>query len=158
MLNLTNLIFTAARKRDDFYKARSNEDNHGLNYLAQAIGILLQWKTSGNSGLTKKTFTACLQSMKAMPSLAKHLLYKHGFEYVLPGKFMPDPIEGRFGWYCQENGAHFFISTKQLLQGEKKIRCLSLLQQQALLSVFQLTTENFSKVCGKNEEVSWLIE
>ena len=33
-----------------------------------------------------------------------------------------------------------------------------MLQQQALLSAFQLTTENFSEVCGKNEDVSWLIE
>ena len=42
--------------------------------------------------------------------------------------------------------------------GQKKIRCLSLLQQQALLTAFQLTTENFSEVCGKNEDVSWLTE
>ena len=98
----------------------SNEDNHGLNYLAQATEILLHWKTSGNSGFIDETFTACLQSMRAMLSLAKHLLYKHGFDYVLPGKFMSDPIEGRFGWYRQPNGANFFISTKQLLQAEKK--------------------------------------
>ena len=55
-----------------------------------------------------------------MPSLAKYLLYKHGFEYVLLGKFMSDPIEGRFGWYRQVIGANFFISTKRLLQAEKK--------------------------------------
>ena len=71
---------------------------------------------------------------------------------------MSDPIECRFIWYRQVNIANFFISTKQLLQAEKKIRCLSLLQQQALLSAFQLTTENFSEVCGKNEDVLWLIE
>ena len=54
-----------------------------------------------------------------MPSLAKHLLNKHEFEYVWPGKFMFDPIGGRFGCYRQVNRANFFISTKQLLWAEK---------------------------------------
>ena len=134
-----------------------SHDNHGLKYLVQAPEILLQWKTSENSGLTNETFTVCLQSMRAMPSLAKHLLYKHEFEYVLPGMFISDPIKGRFGWYCQVNNANFFISKKQLLQAEKNC-CLSLLQQQALLSASQLTTKNFSEVRGKNEDVSWLIK
>ena len=54
----------------------------------------------------------------------------------------------------------FLYFNKAAASGRKKIRCLSLLQQQALLSAFQLTTENFSQVCGKNEShsVSWLIE
>ena len=126
MLSFINQIFTAARKRDDFCKAMSNEDNHGLNYLAQATKIFLQWKTSGNSDLANEIFTACLQSMRAMPSLAKYLLYKHEFEYVLPGKFMSDPIEGRFGWYRQVNGANFnkAVSTnyfnKAAASGRKK--------------------------------------
>ena len=99
----------------------SNEDNHGLNYLAQATEILLQWKISGNSGLINEAFTACLQGMRAMPSLAKYLLYKHGFEYVSLGKFMSDPIEGRFGWYRQANGANIFISTSGCFRQKKNL-------------------------------------
>ena len=52
----------------------------------------------------------------------------------------------------------FLYFNEAAASGRKKTRCLSLLQQQALLSAFQLTTENFSEVCGKNEDVSWLIE
>ena len=71
------------------------------------------------TGLTNETLAACLQSMKAMPSFAKYLLYKDVLNMFLPGKFMFDPIEDRFGWYRQVNGANFFISTKELLQAEK---------------------------------------
>ena len=66
--------------------------------------------------------------MTAILELAKHLLERHGFHYVLSGKLMSDPLEGRFGWYRQTNGGNFFVSVKQLLHSEKKIRCLSLLQ------------------------------
>ena len=52
----------------------------------------------------------------------------------------------------------FLYFNEATISGRKKIRCLSLLQQQTLLSAFQLTTENFSEVCGKNEDASWLIE
>ena len=52
----------------------------------------------------------------------------------------------------------FLYFNKAAASGRKKIRCLSLLQQQALLSAFQLTTENFPEVYRKNEDVLWLIE
>ena len=47
---------------------------------------------------------------------------------------MSDPLEGRFGWYRQANGGNFFMSVRQVLLAEKKIRCLSLLQQDVLLT------------------------
>ena len=72
--------------------------------------------------------------MSAIPELAEHLKKKHGFVYILPGKFTSDPVEGRFGWYRQMNGGNYFMSLKQLMQSEKKIRVLSLMQQHALLS------------------------
>ena len=45
--------------------------------------------------------------MTAILELAKHLLERHGFHYVLSGKLMSDPLEGRFGWYRQTNGGNF---------------------------------------------------
>ena len=51
---------------------------------------------------------------------------------------MSDILEARFGWYRQANGGNYFISLKQLLQTEKKIRCLALLQQRALQSASRL--------------------
>ena len=60
---------------------------------------------------------------------------------------MSDTTEGRFGWYRQMNGGNFFMSSKQLLQSEKKIRRLNLLQQQALLSASTLY-DGLSKSIG----------
>ena len=100
-----------------------NEDgskNCTLQFLENAIAIFKQWKGSGLSGLSSETFTACIQSMEAMLALAPYLISKHGFRYVLPGKFTSDPIERRFGWYRQVNGGNFYMSILQLFQAEKK--------------------------------------
>ena len=51
------------------------------------------------------------------------------FKYVLPGKFTNDAIEGRFGWHREVNGGNFYMLILHLFQGEKKIRCLSVLRQ-----------------------------
>ena len=68
--------------------------------------------------------------MVAEPKLAESQITKHGVSFVLPGKFMSDPIEGCFGWYRQMSSGSFFLSVS--LKAEMKIRSLSLLQQQAL--------------------------
>ena len=49
------------------------------------------WNLSGKKGLTKETFLACTQSNEAVIAVTDHLLANHGFEYVLPGKFVSDP-------------------------------------------------------------------
>ena len=112
----------------------TNANHAGLSYLQKAIEIFEDWKESKRASLTPETFLACLQTMKSIPKLADHLQKKHGFSYLLPGKLMSDPIKGRFGWYRQVHGENFFMSVKQLFLAEKKIRCLSLLQEQVLKS------------------------
>ena len=78
--------------------------------------------------------------MGAIPDLAMYLQEKHGFSYLLTGKLASDPIEGRFGWYRQVNGKNYFMCVKQLIQAEKKIRVLNLLQQNVLKSSSKLLT------------------
>ena len=119
---------------------------------------------SGFAGLTDQTFLACIQTMSAVPELAQYLHKKFGFHYILSGKFTSDPIEARFGWYRHVNGGNFFISLKQLLEAEKKIRRLSLLQQYGLLAASQLHLNDdipFTKMDQnpnpKSFEVTWLI-
>ena len=73
-----------------------------------------------------------------MLALAAYLISKHGFCYVLSGKFTSDPIEERFGWYQQVNGNNFYMSILQFFQAEKKTRCLSLLRQNALHTLASL--------------------
>ena len=70
---------------------------------------------------------------------------------------MSDPLEGRFGWYRQTNGGNFFVSTKQLLHSEKKIRCLSLLQQDTLLTTVQhCDFDDDISTDDQNEDCIWL--
>jgi len=58
--------------------------------------------------------------MGAVHDLAIYLQYTHGFSYVLIGKFLSDPVEGRFEWYRQAHGDNCYISIHQILQAKKK--------------------------------------
>ena len=120
------------RKRDELCTPLNIDDRNSLDFLIRAKEVFLRWRESHNAGLTKETFLACIQTIGAMIDLTKYLRDEHGFRYVLPGKFMSDPIEGRFGWYRQTSGGNFFMSVRQLMDTEKKIRILSLLQQNIL--------------------------
>ena len=101
---------------------------------------------------------ACIQSMTAIPELAKHLLERHGFQYVLTGKLTCESLEGRFGWYRHTNGGNFLIFVKHLLHSEKKIRCLSLLQQDALLTTIEQCElyNELSNHVDMEEDCNWL--
>ena len=50
------------------------------------------------------------------------------FNYVLLGHLQSDAIERRFGWLRQLSGANYYISTRQVLESDQKIRALSLLK------------------------------
>lgn len=82
--------------------------------------------------MTSETFTACILTCDALADVAEHLITKHSFSYVLLGKFQSDPLEGRFGIYRQVNGASYFVSIRQILLAEKKLRVLNILQQRML--------------------------
>ena len=88
--------------------------------------MFVSWRDSKSAVLTRETFLACIQTMEAIPDLAMYLQEKHGFSYLLTEKLTADPIEGRFGWYCQGNGGNYFMCFKQLIQAENKIKVLYL--------------------------------
>ena len=95
-----------------------------LKYLLTATEIFQKWRNSRNKGLAGQIFIACIQTMSAFLEVLKHLQRRHGFLYILPGKFTSNPIEGRFGCYRQVNGGKYFMSVKQLLEAEKKFHVL----------------------------------
>ena len=64
----------------------------------------------------------CKQTTSGLIGLAIYLIEEKGFKYVLLGFITSDPIERRFGWYRQLCGANYFLSVRQLLESEKKIR------------------------------------
>ena len=73
-------------------------------------------------GLTKETFLALRQMCKAITGLAKFLIDSRGFSFVLLRKIQSDSIEGRFGHIRQLSGANYFISMRQLLESDRKLR------------------------------------
>jgi len=56
------------------------------------------------------------------------MLDRLAFNYVLLGHLQSDAIESRFGWLRQLSGANYFISMRQVLEGDRKIRALSLVK------------------------------
>lgn len=155
------LTIAGVRKRDNFFDPITSSDEASMLFLRRAANILKNWRSSHLPGLTSETFLACTQSMTALPMCASHLIEHHGFEYVLSGKFLSDPIEGRFGWYRQMNGGNFFMSTAQLLESEKNIRVLSKIQQKLLSSASKLPSNSVLPLPSssfRSEDPSWLIE
>ena len=69
-------FFSAERKKDSFYlPLRANEGDYAsLLYLQQATEIFERWRSSRKAGLTSETFTACIQTMSAIPKLAAYLV------------------------------------------------------------------------------------
>ena len=122
------LFFTCIvgyHKRDDFSRPILSADDSKLDFLRKECK---EWRSSKREGLSQQTFTAVIQSFSALIDLSTYLLERHAFSYVLLGKFQSDPLEGRFGYYRQLSGGNFFISCRQLLQAEKKIRLLNVMQ------------------------------
>ena len=59
---------------------------------------------------------------------AAYLIEKREFKYVLLGHLQSDDIESRFGWLRQLSGANYYISVRQVLESDRKIRAVSLLK------------------------------
>ena len=80
------------------------------------------------AGLTRETFLALRHTCLALADCAAFLLDRLGFNFVLLGRLQSDPIESRFGWLRQLSGANYYVSMWQVLEGDRKIRALSLLR------------------------------
>ena len=73
--------------------------------------------------------TMCIRhTCLSLADCASYLMDKLGFLYVLLRHLQSDTIESRFDWLRQLSGANYFISVKQVLDSDKKIRALSLLK------------------------------
>ena len=55
-------------------------------------------------------------------------MMQRGFSFVLLGNLQSDPIENRFGWLRQLSGANYYISMRQVLDSDRKIRAMSLVK------------------------------
>lgn len=103
-------------------------DDWKIAFLQQTAEFLTAWEHAKTPGLTPQTFLALRHTCLALAACASYLLEKLDFKFVLLGNLQSDPIESRFGWLRQMSGANYYISTKQVLDSERKIRALSLLK------------------------------
>lgn len=99
-----------------------------LKYLREMSMWLKSWKSSQGNGLSRETFLALEHTCRGVSELSEYLMNELDFKYVLLGKLQSDPIEKRFGCYRQLSGANYFVSVRQVLENEKKIRLVSLLK------------------------------
>ena len=83
-------------------------------------------------GLSKETFMTCIQTTKSLIAVSIHLMENKGFQYVVLGFINSDPIERRFGWYRQLCGANYYLSVRQFLESEKKIKVHKLITENKL--------------------------
>jgi hypothetical protein len=99
-----------------------------LDFLKKFADFVQRWEVSNRPGLTRETFLALRHTCLALSDCATYLLDQLAFDVVLLGHLQSDPIESRFGWLRQMSGANYYISTKQVLDSDRKIRAVSLLK------------------------------
>ena len=120
--------YVGRQKRDELREPISNSNTMPLAFLREYAGFLEEWENSGERGFTAETFLAVRHTTLATAEMAEYLLETGLFQYILTAMFTSDPIEERFGWYRQLGGGNFYISVRQLLEAEKKIRVMSLVK------------------------------
>jgi len=134
-------------------------DDWKIQYLLQSADMLEEWKRCGGKGLSNETFAAWILTLRSLASIAVHLIETHNFKYVLFGKLQSDQLEGRFGIYRQVNGASYFVSVRQILQAEKKLRVLNLMELKIIKETQhddqQLDIKFSQEICAF-EDIVWL--
>jgi len=99
-----------------------------LDFLREFADFLQRWENSRKAGLSKETFLALRHTCLAMADCTSFLLDRLGHQYVLLGQLQSDAIESRFGWLRQLSGANYYISVRQVLESDRRIRAVSLLK------------------------------
>ena len=112
------------RKKNENRKPIACVNDSRLSLLDSYCNFFKKWKETGKQGLTPETNVACISMCQTLPQLARFLLHK-GFSFVLLGHVQSDQLEHRFGSYRQMSGSNYFISVKQVVESEKKIKLVS---------------------------------
>jgi len=115
-------------KRNKNMEPIKSEFDEKIDELKVIASWFSEWQNKSRSGLTNETFLANIQTLKALSELSYFLIKEIGYHYVLLGKVQSDNLEERFGWYRQKCGGNYYISFKDVLITERKIRALSLIK------------------------------
>ncbi|KAG1666192.1 THAP domain-containing protein 1 [Nymphon striatum] len=127
--SIINVKTTTAgsHKRDEARKPITSKNDWQLSFLIKFANFLEVWHVNKRNCLSKQTYLALRHMCVTLPAIAQYLL-DLGFQYVLLGQLQSDVIESRFGRYRQMSGANYFVSVKQILEAELKIKAASLLK------------------------------
>lgn len=128
--NILNVrtITKGIQKRDNTMDPVKSSVDFKLQFLRDFADFLKRWEGLQHLGLTKETFLALRQTCLALADYSAYLIDRLGFSYVLLGSLQSDAIESRFGWLRQLSGANYYISMRQVMESDRKIRALSLLK------------------------------
>ena len=122
--------FLGQKLRDPVRNPISMEDLGGIQFLKKFSEWLKTWENMSDTSnkLSRETFLTSIQTTLGLIGVAIYLLENRNFDYVLLGMITSDPIERRFGWYRQLGGANYYLSVRQFLEAEKKIRLQTLIK------------------------------
>ena len=130
--------YNGQRTRDPVRKPITNyeedEDFGAFQLLHKFAAWIKDWEDKCTEaknfkhGLSRETFMTSYQTSRALIGVSIYLLEEKGFFYVLLYFFNSDPLERRYGWYRQLSGANYFLSVRQFLEAEKKIRLQTLIK------------------------------
>ena len=129
------------RTRDELKLPFNSVFDERLALLCDYANFFRTWRNSKKQGMSAETFTAVENLCNVLRNLVKTLLADYGFRFVLTGFLQSDPLESRFGRYRQMSGGNFFISVKQIIESERKIRLSSILHHSGV-TLDRLTMED----------------
>ena len=115
-----------------------------LKFLLKFSNWLEKWINDclSENKLTKDTFGALIFSSRSIIQLCHYLLGKLEIKYILTRKFQTDCLESRFGQYRQGAGGNYHITSKQIIEVEKKIRTKNFIQMHSCLKNFSEDIQN----------------
>ena len=141
------------RKNDPLKLPISSVNDSRLSQLKEYSYFFETWKKSMQPGLINETFLAVSNVCHNIHNIIVYLIEKCNYKFVLTGHLQSDPLERRFGRYRQMSGGNFFISVKQIMESEKKMKIVALLRHsQIKMEDFNFEDENI--VLGKDEFVN----
>lgn len=128
------------RLKDPFYDPILNITDNNVKFLQSFLEWLNLWENLSSRSnrlgkLTSDTQLSISHTTKTLILLIKYLFQKHDFQFVLLGTLQTDDFEARFGQYRQMSGAvyHTSISVTQILESERKLKMLSLINLESAM-------------------------
>ena len=143
------------RKRNDNQDPVRSSLDWKLTFLREFADLLSFWMSNSDFGFSKETFLALKQASNALADCTTYLMDNLGFSFVLlrVGRLQSDSIESRFGWLRQMSGANYYLSMRQVLESDRKIRAISLLKFSAI-SLRDIDREATSSSCSESTSLS----